>query len=253
MARVLMPLPDRDFDPTEVAVPWKLLVEAGHEVVFPTETGAVGEADPLVVNGVIFGQLGAEREPVAFYRELEADPVFRAPPRWDEIEPLDYDALYLAGGHAKGMRPYIESPAVHAMARAFFEARRPVAAICHGVLVLARARDAAGRSVLYGRKTTCLPKYMERAAYYLTAWKLGDYYRTYPAYVEDEVREALGPEGTFERGPIHLVSRGTRENDRPTFLVEDGHYLSGRWPGDAYAIGRRFAAMLDAVSAAAAE
>lgn len=39
MASVLMPLPDRDFDVTEVAVPWKLLTEAGHSVVFATETG----------------------------------------------------------------------------------------------------------------------------------------------------------------------------------------------------------------------
>jgi putative intracellular protease/amidase len=37
---VLVPLPDRDFDVTEVAVPWKLLAEAGREVVFATEEGA---------------------------------------------------------------------------------------------------------------------------------------------------------------------------------------------------------------------
>jgi hypothetical protein len=28
--RVLLPLPDRDFDVTEVAVPWAILREAGH-------------------------------------------------------------------------------------------------------------------------------------------------------------------------------------------------------------------------------
>ena len=33
MARVLVPLPDRDFDVTEVAVPWKLLTEAGHDAL----------------------------------------------------------------------------------------------------------------------------------------------------------------------------------------------------------------------------
>ena len=35
--RVLIPLPDRDFDPTEVAVPWRVLCDAGHQVVFATE------------------------------------------------------------------------------------------------------------------------------------------------------------------------------------------------------------------------
>ena len=60
------------------------------------------------------------------------------------------------------------------------------------MLVLARTRDAAtGRSVLAGCRTTCLPKYMERWAYLATGWRLGRYYRTYPAYVEDEVKAGL--------------------------------------------------------------
>ena len=42
MARILIPLPDRDFDVTEVAVPWRLLTRAGHQIVFSTERG--GEA-----------------------------------------------------------------------------------------------------------------------------------------------------------------------------------------------------------------
>ena len=59
----------------------------------------------------------------------------------------------------------------------FWSLDRPVGAICHGVLVLARTRDPpTGRSVIADRRTTCLPKYMERGAYYLTAWRLGRYY-----------------------------------------------------------------------------
>lgn len=37
--RILIPLPDRDFDTTEVSVPWRLLKDAGHEVIFATERG----------------------------------------------------------------------------------------------------------------------------------------------------------------------------------------------------------------------
>ncbi|HEX4420414.1 MAG TPA: type 1 glutamine amidotransferase domain-containing protein, partial [Kofleriaceae bacterium] len=59
MAKVLLPLPDHDFDVTEVAVPWKLLGEAGHEVVFATEAGATPACDPLLITGVVFGKLGA--------------------------------------------------------------------------------------------------------------------------------------------------------------------------------------------------
>jgi hypothetical protein len=81
---------------------------------------------------------------------------------------------------------------------------------------------------------------MERLAFYLTSWKLGRYYRTYPAYVEAEVREALASAGDFVRGPVTLVQRGTRENHEAAFVVQDGRYVSARWPGDAYLFTERF-------------
>ena len=243
---VLVPLPDRDFDVTEVAVPWKLLREAGHEVVFATEDAATPAADPLLLTGVVFGKLGAAEEAIRFYRELENDPAFQRPRRFGEVDAGRFAALLLPGGHAPGMRQYLESQAVRAQVLAFWKSERPVAAICHGVLVLARTIDpATGRSVLDGRRTTCLPKYMERSAYLATFWRRGRYYRTYPAYVEEEVRAALGDSGTFERGPRALFARGTREDDSPAFVVDDGRYLSARWPGDAYLFARRLIARLN--------
>ena len=101
----------------------------------------------------------------------------------------------------------------------------------------------AGAGVLADKRTTCLPKYMERGAFYATAWRLGRYYRTYPAYVQDEVTAALNDPGQFVRGP-RTSKRGSASDDRHAFVVEDGPYLSARWPGDAYLFGRRFAEML---------
>lgn len=162
MAKVLFPLPDRDFDVTEVAVPWALLREAGHEPVFATEAGATPACDPLLITGVVFGKLGARPDAIALYRELERAPEFVSPLRWRECTAAAFDALVLAGGHAPGMRQYLGSDTVQALTSAFFARAQPVAAICHGVLVAARARRADGQSVLHGLRTTCLPKYMER-------------------------------------------------------------------------------------------
>jgi putative intracellular protease/amidase len=239
MATVLVPLPDHDFDVTEVAVPWRLLTEAGHQVVFATEEGLAPTCDPLLLTGVVFGKLGAAPEPIAFYRELERAPAFIAPRRWRDCAVADFDALLLAGGHAPGMRQYLGSEVVHALTARFFDSSRPIAAICHGVLVAARSRRADGRSVLHGTRTTCLPKYMERSAYLATWWRRGRYYRTYPAYVEDEVTAALAAPEDFVRGPRTLSSRGTRDDDGPAFVVEDGRYVSARWPGDAYLFARK--------------
>lgn len=251
MARILVPLPDHDFDVTEVSVPWRHLRDAGHEVVFATQVeGTIPAADPLLLSGVIFGQLGAENEPKQFYQEMTQSTEFRQTIAWDAIEPDHFDGLLLAGGHAQGMRQYLGSEVLQQKVAEFWNLKRPVAAICHGVIVLARSqRD--GKSILHDRHTTCLPKYLERIAYFSTAWKLGRYYRTYDAYVEDEVRDALAEaRSQFQRGPLTLSDRDTADDAGPAFLVEDGNYLSARWPGDAYAFARRFVEMLGASSVA---
>jgi putative intracellular protease/amidase len=239
VARVFFPLPDRDFDTTEVAVPWRLLTDAGHQVVFGTESGAVPACDPLLLTGVVFGQLGADPEPVAFYRQMERDPAFLAPLRWEAGTPDAFDALWLAGGHAPGMRQYLGSAPLQELVAAWFRSNKPIGAICHGVLVAARAREpSTGKSPLHGRKTSCLPKYMERSAYLATFWLRGSYYRTYPDYVEDEVKTALASPDDFVLGPRTLFTRWTATSDAGAFVVEDQNYVSARWPGDAYKLAR---------------
>lgn len=114
------------------------------------------------------------------------------------LDPSDFDALWLPGGHAPGMRQYLGNIQLQQKVFSFFESGRPVAAICHGVLVAARS------GALRGRKTTCLPRYMELSAWLITSWKLGNYYRTYPITVEEEVRSSLSHPDDFLRGPVHL-------------------------------------------------
>jgi putative intracellular protease/amidase len=196
---------------------------------------------------VLLGQPGAADEPKRCYEQLTRAPEFTATAARADVDMASYDGLLLPGGHAPGMRQYLGSAELRRQVARFWALGRPVGAICHGVLVLARTRDeATGRSVLAGRRSTCLPKYMERTAYLTTAWRLGRYYRTYPAYVEDEVRSALdNPAAQFERGPRVLTRRGTEDDDTHAFVVQDGGYLSARWPGDAYLYARRYLELLE--------
>ena len=82
------------------------------------------------------------------------------------------------------------------------------------------------------------------SGYFSTFWRRGRYYRTYPTYVQREVRRALASRRDFSRGGPTFLIRGTRAHRRTAFVVEDGNYVSARWPGDAYLFARRFEALL---------
>lgn len=283
MAVVLMPIPARDFDPTEVAISWSVLRSLGHRVVFATPDGAPGVADDIMVTGrgldiwsgipglnrlLFFGAvLRANRDARAAYDSLLRDPDFLAPLRWSDIDITTPDGLLLPGGHrARGMREYLESPILQGVVVQAFAHNKPVAAICHGVLLAARSVDpATGRSVLHGRRTTALTWAFEKSASALAHvgrfWD-GNYYRTYmeakdqpPGYmsVQQEVTRVLARPADFIDSPgdgpdrklkTSGTSRDSLTDSRPAFVVTDGRYVSARWPGDTHTFARTFAEIL---------
>jgi putative intracellular protease/amidase len=282
MATVLIPLPRCDYDPSEVAVPWRVLTQAGHAVVFATPDGQVASADPIMLSGEgldpwgwipglrklpLIGQLlRANGDARRDHASLATSTAFRAPLRWDAVHANEFDGLLLPGGHcANGMRTYLESDLLKQLVAGFFAADKPIAAICHGVLLAARSQRSDGRSVLYGRRTTGLTWALEKSAWSLTRitrfWD-PHYYRTYreepgqPAgymSVQQEVSRALADSSDFldvpndaphyRRKTSGLV-RDSDRDDTPAFVVRDGNYLSARWPGDVHRFAREFADML---------
>lgn len=247
MATILMPVPATDFDPTETGVPWTILTSQGHEVIVATPDGRVATADPVMVTGQGLGLLSpllrADANGRGGYEAMTQARAFRLPLRWHDIHARDFDALILPGGHAKGMRPYLESLKLQSVVAEFFAAAKPVGAICHGVLLAARSKAGDGRSVLHGRRTTALRRDQELLAWGLTCAWMGAYYRTYPTPLETEVRSLLAAPEDFEPGPLPLA------RDKPTdltagFTLRDANYLSARWPGDAHRFGHEFGRLL---------
>lgn len=287
MAHVLIPLPHQDFDPSEVAVPWRILTQAGHHVTFATPDGRVAHADPIMLSGegldpwgfvpglrklrVIGLLLRANPDARRHYAALEQAVAFNAPIAWDAIDPDRFDGLLLPGGHrARGVREYLESAQLQRTVSAFFAADKPVAAICHGVVLAARSHGADGRSVLHGRRTTALTWALEKSAWSLTRitrfWD-PHYYRTYPdgakqpagyMSVQQEVTRALADPSDFldvpgdaphHRRQTSGLVRDSDHDDTPAFVIRDRNYLSARWPGDVHRFAREFAAMLETTAA----
>lgn len=249
LSRILIPVPSLGFDPSETAIPWKLWTAAGLEVVFATPFGKVAAADPLMLSGRGLGICGpllrARKDAVDAYQEMQASAEFRNPGDYAKLREKDFDALLLPGGHDKSVKEYLESKILQRLVGEFFAARKPVAAICHGVVLAARSLNPnTGKSVLFGYQTTCLLKSQELLAYRLTKWWMGDYYRTYPEItVEDEVRAALAQTADFQAGPRPLL-RDDGKHLKRGFVVRDRNYLSSRWPGDVYSFSHEFVRLL---------
>ena len=287
--KIIIPVPHHDFDPTEVSVSWKILRAAGHEVEFATPDGKRAYADPMMISGTGLDPWGwvpglnklrlvglflrADRFGRAAYRELELDARFLHPKRYDELRVDAYDALVLPGGHAQGMKHYLESHTLQGFVAEFFEPcdatgqHKPVAAICHGVLLAARSISGkTNKSVLYGRKTTALTWKLERSAWQLSKYWARfwdpDYYRTYRETgdeavgywsVEQEIKRALASDSDFVDVPRDVAHRflktsglvRDRSNDsRPAWVVRDGNYMSARWPGDVHTFAQQFVDLL---------
>jgi putative intracellular protease/amidase len=281
---VLIVLPKRDFDPSEVAVTWRVLVDAGNSLVFATPDGLPAAADPLMLSGEeldLWGRipilkrvkilglaLRANANARRAYASMWASPSFLNPVPYSTLRVDQYDGLVLPGGHwARGMRQFLEDQRLQRFVGDFFDADKPVAAICHGVVLAARSVSRrTGRSVLYGRKTTALTWRLEKAAwsamkYFGRVWDPA-YYRTYPEVdteplgyrsVQAEVGRALASPDDFcdvpnDAGDYFRKTSGLfRDNDkdeRPAWVVRDGRYVSARWPGDVHAFAAAFAAVL---------
>jgi len=283
MARVLVLLPARDFDPSEAAVGWRVLANAGHTVSFATPEGRPAVADEMMLTGKGLDPWGAipllrnlplvgllmraNRDARKAYAEMTVDPNYVAPQRWDAIDVSAFDALLLPGGHrARGMREYLESEILQRHVASFFDEEKPVAAICHGVLLAARSISKhTGRSVLWGYQTTALTWAFEN-----TAWSVArvtrfwdpNYYRTYPEQngqpkgfmsVQQEVTRALARPDDFRDVPktdpdyrrkTSGLARDSRDDETPAFVVRDRNYVSARWPGDAHTFAKTLAGML---------
>lgn len=249
MKKILIPLPNYGFDPTECAIPYKILSEKGYEITFATPEGKTPKADSKMLFGENLGIfkniLMARKDAVSAYHEMKISEAFKNPIKYEEAKEENFDAIFLPGGHDKGMREYLESEILQNLISKFFEKQKPVGAICHGVVLVCRSKNPeTQKSVLYDYKTTALLKSQELLAYNMTRLWLGDYYLTYPEItVEDEVKSTLKNPENFLKGKTP-ISRDSENNLKVGFVVKDRNYISARWPGDIYSFSLEFLKLL---------
>jgi protease I len=119
----------------EVMVPFQMLLLVGHEVHAVCPGKKAGETVATAIHDFEGDQTYSEKR----------GHNFRLNATFDSVEERSYDGLVLPGGRAP---EYLRlTPRVLAIVQHFAEARKPIAAICHGAQLLTAAGVVKGRQI----------------------------------------------------------------------------------------------------------
>jgi putative intracellular protease/amidase len=184
----------------EFAAPYFTFLDAGATITVASPKGGQPPLDP--VSDTPEGQTDLTRR---FKNDPVAQKVLANTVRLSVIKASDYDAVFYPGGHGP-MWDLAEDPRSIALIEAFWQAAKPVAAVCHGPGVFHRVM-VDGRPLVKGKRMTGFTN-GEEGAVHLT--------KVVPFLVEDELKR-LG--GLYEKV----------ENWKP-FVVTDGRLVTGQNP-----------------------
>jgi putative intracellular protease/amidase len=192
----------------ELTHPYWTFTEAGYQVDIVSPGGgdlqADGYSDPEHESGYSAHDilsLGFKRSPA--HAALLAGTRSIA-----EVNPADYDAIFLAGGQSP-MVTMIDDTALHAFVARAWEAGKIVAVVCHGTCILLKTRLSNGDLLVKGRTWTGFANSEEAFADGFAGMKIQ------PFWIEDEARKL--PDTNF------IVQSRFK-----AFAVRDGNLITGQ-------------------------
>ena len=186
----------------ELTTPYYIFVDAGAKVTLASIAGGAAPVDPRSVKPAGENESSVDR----FLSDTAAMAALESTPAVGTLSALDYDAVFLPGGHGT-MWDLPESRELADLLKAAWVGERVVAAVCHGPAGLVSATDGAGKPLVAGRRVTGFTDAEERAVGLETS---------VPFLLETRMRE-LG--GRFE----------STQNFKP-FAVADGRLVTGQNP-----------------------
>lgn len=190
----------------EFAAPYYVFKDAGVQLTLASPKGGQPPLDPK--SDEPDAQTDATRR---FRQDPAAQSALASTVMLGTVKAGDYDAIFYPGGHGP-LWDLAEDRDSIALIEAFYNAGKPVAAVCHAPGVLRHAKDADGQPLVKGKKVTGFTN-SEEEAVQLT--------KVVPFLVEDELK-AKG--GIFSKGP-----------DWASYVLTDGLLLTGQNPASSQA------------------
>lgn len=193
----------------EFANPYYTFIDHGIELTLASPAGGQPPIDPK--SALPEMQTDATKR---FDQDPISQTAFKSTIPISEIKATDYDAIFFPGGH--GPMWDLASDKTNAKLLAdFYNAGKPVGAVCHGPAALTKAVDKNGTPIIKGKRVTGFTNTEEKAV---------GLDKVVPFLLEDKLRE-LG--GLYSQGP-----------DWSSYVTTDGILVTGQNPASAEATAR---------------
>ncbi len=201
----------------EFAHPYKIITDAGHEVVVGTPNGVTPNVDMMSLRPEMAGGVQGALELEAIIRSAEE---MRRPLRLSDVRLEDYDAVYLPGGHGPMADLAFDADAGRLLT-AQLASGNPLFIVCHGPAAMLATR-IRGVSPFKGYRVTCFTNKEEEAVGLASkaTWLL-----------ETDLKEKVG------------VNLSCGELWKP-YMVEDRNLVTGQNPSSAAVLARRLLEVL---------
>jgi putative intracellular protease/amidase len=200
---------------SELTHPYHLFIEHGYEVAVFSPNGGKCEADAMSDPNDASGYSKTDLISQGFIHTPELKALAESTQPLSALDVAAFDAIVVAGGQAP-MFSFESATELHRKFAAFHEAGKVAAALCHGVAVLAYAKNSRGEYVAKGRTVTGFANVEEDFADN-AVWSYGLLPRdkhVMPWRIEDRLK-ALG---------ANYVQAGLWRS----FAVRDGNLVTGQ-------------------------
>jgi putative intracellular protease/amidase len=138
----------------------------------------------------------------------------------EEIDSKDFDAIFFPGGHGPLWDLTTDEDSI-SLIEEFWDAKKPVATVCHAPSVLLNVKDEDGNYLINGKKVTGFSNTEEVAV------KLD---KIVPFMLEDELKK---------KGGIY-----SKKEDWTSYVVKDGLLITGQNPQSSEAVAKELLAVL---------
>ena len=204
----------------EFAAPYFVFRDAGVQLTLASPAGGQPPIDPK--SDLPENQTEAMAR---FKRDAVAQQALAQTVKLADVKAEDYDSIFYVGGHGP-MWDLVDNPVSIALIEAFYNAGKPVAAVCHSPAVFHKV-TYQGAPLVKGKRVTGFTNGEEEAVQ-LT--------HVVPFLVEDELKRVGG---LYEKAA-----------DWQSFVVVDGRLLTGQNPASSTAAAQALLKLVAAEKAA---